>query len=258
MADIKASDSACHVKKRNIKSKGKIRERLVTPPVSHSDEESSASSDDESGHTIKRRRKNTSSITASSARNNSSNRDPPTTTFIADRNTPITNTNDATKQSNWFDEDSKEVSTKAVGPIKAPTNVRTITVMDFSPDVCKDYKQTGFCGFGDNCKFLHAREDYKQGWQLDREWENVTKGKRSLNGIVIASADRENGREESAYDKTDLITQQIVTQCGHYFCERCALTRYRKDPSCAACGAGTNGVFNSAKQLRKILDTRRQ
>ena len=51
-----------------------------------------------------------------------------------------------------------------VGPVKAaPTNVRAITITDFAPDVCKDYKQTGFCGFGDNCKFLHAREDYKQG-----------------------------------------------------------------------------------------------
>lgn len=39
------------------------------------------------------------------------------------------------------------------GPIKAgPDNVRTITVVDYQPDVCKDYKDTGFCGFGDTCK----------------------------------------------------------------------------------------------------------
>jgi hypothetical protein len=37
---------------------------------------------------------------------------------------------------------------KKVGPLKAPSNVRTITITDYSPDVCKDYKQTGFCGFG--------------------------------------------------------------------------------------------------------------
>jgi len=44
----------------------------------------------------------------------------------------------------------------------------------------------------------------------------------------------------------------IVTKCGHYFCEACALKRYRKDPSCAACGAGTGGVFNVAKKLNRF------
>lgn len=41
---------------------------------------------------------------------------------------------------------------------------------DYQPDICKDYKETGFCGFGDSCKFLHDRSDYKHGWQLEREW----------------------------------------------------------------------------------------
>lgn len=40
---------------------------------------------------------------------------------------------------------------KAFGPVKGgPGNVRTITVVDYQPDVCKDYKETGFCG----CKLL--------------------------------------------------------------------------------------------------------
>ena len=33
----------------------------------------------------------------------------------------------------------------------------------------KDYKETGFCGFGDSCKFIHDRSDYKMGWQIERE-----------------------------------------------------------------------------------------
>ncbi len=53
-------------------------------------------------------------------------------------------------------------------------------------------------------------------------------------------------------------TNPIVTKCGHYFCEACALQRYRKHPSCAACGAGTGGVFNGAKNLKKILDRKRE
>ena len=50
----------------------------------------------------------------------------------------------------------------------------------------------------------------------------------------------------------------IVTKCGHYFCEGCALGRYRKHPGCAACGAGTGGVFNGAKGLRRILERKRE
>ena len=52
--------------------------------------------------------------------------------------------------------------------------------------------------------------------------------------------------------------EPIVTRCGHYFCLPCALQRYRKDPSCAACGAGTSGVFNTAKILNKLLERKRE
>ena len=47
---------------------------------------------------------------------------------------------------------------------------------DYAPDICKDYKETGFCGFGDSCKFMHDRGDYKFGWQLEREQEQGTYG----------------------------------------------------------------------------------
>jgi hypothetical protein len=35
----------------------------------------------------------------------------------------------------------------------------------------KDWKETGFCGYGDACKFMHDRGDYKSGWQLEKEWD---------------------------------------------------------------------------------------
>ncbi|PHH64083.1 hypothetical protein CDD81_5076 [Ophiocordyceps australis] len=224
------------------------------------------------------------------------------TVHTANRDTPITTTNDATKQSNWYEQDD-QVSTAAgyllgstrqvakntqphgtykglasakpkttVGPIQAPTNVRTITVTDFAPDVCKDYKQTGFCGFGDNCKFLHSREDYKQGWQLDREWENVSKGRHKMGGTVVASARRDKPKDDDDDDEEAMLDnipfvciicresykEPIVTRCGHYFCEACALKRYRRDPTCAACGVGTNGVFNTAKRLKRLLTRKRE
>ena len=296
-------------KKRTAKSKSNFRKRAATPPAaSDSDSADYSSSEDESGRKIKRRKKNTGAITASSNNNAASAADFNPTIYLADRSATIKSSNDATKQSNWYDENATDAlssknllgntrvnpsegaegiykglanattfiqknpnaPTKVMGPIKAPTNIRTITVTDFAPDVCKDYKQTGFCGFGDNCKFLHAREDYKQGWQLDKEWENVTKGKK-VAGTKVASANRNAEEEGSGDDDAALegipfaciickekYKDPIQTKCGHYFCESCALKRYKRDPSCAACGAGTGGVFNGAKGLKKLLDRKRE
>lgn len=299
-------------KKRSAKSN--FRKRAATPPPA-SDSSDYSSSEDESGRRIKRRKKNTGVVTASSRNNvNGANPDLSATKYEAERNTTIKSSNDATKASNWYDENATDAlssknllgstrpnaavsgeagdgtykglanSTKfiqknpnapnrVVGPVKAPTNIRTVTTTDFAPDVCKDYKQTGFCGFGDSCKFLHAREDYKQGWQLDKEWENVTKGKKVTGGTKIASADRNKAAEGGESDEDDAMLENIpfaciickekykdpiITRCGHYFCESCALKRYRKDPSCAACGAGTGGVFNVARGLKKLLERKRE
>lgn len=126
---------------------------------------------------------------------------------------------------------------------------------------------------GDNCKYLHSREDVKMGWQLDKEWDIATKGKQHLAGTVIANANRDkpdaatgdDAEEEAMLEKIPFkciicegdYREPVITRCGHYFCEPCALKRYRKDPSCAACGAGTNGVFNSAKKLKKLLEKKK-
>lgn len=99
------------------------------------------------------------------------------------------------------------------GPIRAPEHLRATVRWDYQPDICKDYKETGFCGFGgvydictiktscrelniltpnenilfflsfllllDSCKFLHDRSDYKHGWQIERELEE---GRYGANG----------------------------------------------------------------------------
>ncbi|KAI9766040.1 MAG: RNA-splicing factor, partial [Candelina submexicana] len=89
---------------------------------------------------------------------------------------------------------------------------------------------------------------------------------------VVASANR-SGKAGEDDDDDDALLENIpfacvickkpyknpiVTKCGHYFCEACALQRYRKNPSCAICGAGTGGVFNGAKNLRRLLDKKRE
>jgi len=298
-------------KKRSVKTKSTIRKRAAATPPPASDSESGfTSSEDDEGRQIKRRRKNAGVVVSSSEQQHTP-RDAGRATAVTPVAVP-TNKDDATKASNWYDEDatgkksSSERNTKMagasrepaapdgtyrgvanypsfvqknpdraskqIGPVKSSTNVRTITVTDFAPDVCKDYKQTGFCGFGDSCKFLHAREDYKQGWELDREWEINTKGKK-IAGRTVASANRNGPTSAQDEDDEDVLlesipfaciickrpyTNPVVTKCGHYFCESCALQRYRKDPSCAACGTGTGGVFNVAKKLNRLLDRKRE
>ncbi|POS84584.1 hypothetical protein EPUL_001869 [Erysiphe pulchra] len=290
------------------RGRSKYRKQIVKESSS-SDSDSENGSDGETDIKRKRLKRNQGAITASIKSNSSLMTDIEPTVYIAERNDTIKSSNDATKSINWYDEhDVNNLSAKdllgstrknlssesnglykglanqtkfivrnenapkrVVGPIKAPTNLRTVTVTDFAPDVCKDYKQTGFCGFGDSCKYLHAREDYKHGWQLDREWENVTKGKKFKAGTTVASVDRKVDDEESEDDETTLenipfacilckekYRNPVVTKCRHYFCESCALKRYKKYQSCAACGASTGGVFNVAKNLKKLLERKRE
>lgn len=113
-----------------------------------------------------------------------------------------------------------------------------------------------FCSFGDSCKFLPARESYTQGWELDKDWEKVEDMGKKGGKVVQRLAEAEDSEEEDAALEgipfaciicKKHYTSPIVTKCGHYFCEACALQRYRRDPGCAACGAGTGGVFNGAK-----------
>ncbi|KAF4553471.1 Pre-mRNA-splicing factor cwc24-like protein [Elsinoe fawcettii] len=275
------------------------RKRPATPPP-ESDSDSEYSSEEENGVRVKRRRiggvtvKATTSRGAHDLSKNSA--------FAGDRSATIKDMDDATRTAHWqeldgpkttstrdqtddargtykgaanyqsYIEKNPDAKPKLAGPVKAATNIRTITVTDFAPDVCKDYKQTGFCGFGDSCKFLHAREDYKQGWQLDKEWESVTKGKK-LEGTVVGSANKNGkaGEEEDEESMLDNIPfaciicrepykNPVVTKCKHYFCEACALKRHKSKggKGCAACGSDTGGTFSVAKNLRKLLDKKRE
>lgn len=72
---------------------------------------------------------------------------------------------------------AKNKYTGLYGPVRGTgTNVRMTLRVDYDPCICKDYKETGYCGFGDTCIFLHDRSDYKSGWQIEQEY--ATKKKR--------------------------------------------------------------------------------
>lgn len=137
------------------------------------------------------------------------------------------------------------------GPIRAPAHLRATVRWDYQPDICKDYKETGFCGFGDSCKFLHDRSDYKHGWQLEQD----AGGSHGCD----SDGDGDDSKYEIHSDDEDLpfkcficresFVDPIMTKCKHYFCEKCALNHYKKSTRCYVCSVQTNGVFNPAKEL---------
>ncbi|XP_063815593.1 E3 ubiquitin-protein ligase RNF113A isoform X2 [Pseudophryne corroboree] len=133
------------------------------------------------------------------------------------------------------------------GPIRAPEHLRATVRWDYQPDICKDYKETGFCGFGDSCKFLHDRSDYKHGWQLERELEEGRYGANDEENYEVSSD--EESLPFKCFICRDFFKNPIITKCKHYFCESCALQHYRKSKRCYVCNTQTNGVFNPAKDL---------
>ncbi|KAJ1958101.1 RNA-splicing factor [Linderina pennispora] len=150
---------------------------------------------------------------------------------------------------------------KKTGPFKAPTNVRSTSVFDYQPNVCKDYKETGFCGYGDSCVFLHDRGTYKTGWQLEKEFEESQQGVQRDNEKLwkVDASDDEADKKEEELPFACLICRKpfvkpVGTKCGHYFCEKCALSNYRKTPKCFACGAATGGAFRRAKNIEARLE----
>ena len=140
----------------------------------------------------------------------------------------------------------------ATGPQRAPANIRATVRWDYEPAICKDYKETGFCGFGDSCKFMHDRSDYKFGWQLEREMEDGTYGGDDDENYEISSDDED--LPFKCYLCKESFKDPVVTKCKHYFCEKCAIDHYRKSQRCSACGKNTGGVFNPAKEIIKKLN----
>lgn len=157
-----------------------------------------------------------------------------------------------------------EKSKKPFGPLSAPSHLRTSVRVDYQPDVCKDYKETGYCGFGDSCKFLHDRSDYKAGWQLDREWAEKEKLKtdKVINGKGSSAEDK--GSTENELDDDGLpfacfvcrenFKMPVMSLCAHYFCEECILKHMDKSSLCPICAKPLRGTLNPAPKLRKRLE----
>ena len=133
---------------------------------------------------------------------------------------------------------SRNKITGTQGPIRAPAFLRATARFDYQPNVCKDYKETGTCGYGDSCIFMHDRTDYKSGWQLEQDWnkEQAAKKKRLEDALVnftettkpvdgnAGESTEDNGEEElplpfACFICRDSFKNPVVTNCGHYFVE---------------------------------------
>lgn len=142
-----------------------------------------------------------------------------------------------------------------VGPVRQAANVRSISRIDYQPDVCKDWKETGFCGYGDACKFMHDRGDYKLGWQLDKEWDEQQKRKRQGGGD--AEEDYTIKEDDEDLPFACFICRQefthecspVVTTCKHYFCEACAFAHFKRTGRCGCCQKRSDGVFRPAPEV---------
>jgi RING finger protein 113A len=143
------------------------------------------------------------------------------------------------------------------GPLRAPTNVRAICRFDYQMDICKDYFETGYCGFGDSCIFMHTRENYTTGWKQEQDWNERQKKRQARLAAGRdpdvetddEGAEQEEGMPHACHICRGSFKDPVVTKCGHYFCERCILKRGETDGTCSICGKPTHGVFNKATKL---------
>ncbi|KAM7535118.1 hypothetical protein Aperf_G00000094516 [Anoplocephala perfoliata] len=139
------------------------------------------------------------------------------------------------------------------GPMRAPAHLRATVRWDYQPDICKDYKETGFCSFGDSCKFLHDRSDYKHGWQLEQEYAEGFYGVEGSDNRYEIKSDVDEDADEHLPLKCIIcrgdFKDPVVTNCKHYFCSSCAIKRLKKTTRCYACTEDTKGVFKMARDL---------
>lgn len=152
------------------------------------------------------------------------------------------------------------------GPLRRPQFFRSTVRVDYQPDICKDYKETGYCGYGDTCIYLHDRGDYKKGWQIEKEWEIAKKrDERRRRGEDVGDDEDDKGKTDKEEDDLPfacLICRKeftleegvVVTSCTHYFHRNCAIRRFQSGKrKCFVCKKTTGGIFNTAKNLEDRL-----
>ncbi len=154
------------------------------------------------------------------------------------------------------------------GPMRQSNTIAAISSYDYQPDVCKDYRDSGRCRWGDNCKFLHDRGGYKSGAQMERDWNAKQKEKQALlaKGLTTSGSAETSGGPSNPHGYPSAcpvceqpFTDPVVTSCNHYSCEACALKHFREaQGKCPVCKGLTHGIFNAPPaSMKKYVDALR-
>mmetsp|Transcript_34720 Transcript_34720/g.40173 ORF Transcript_34720/g.40173 Transcript_34720/m.40173 type:complete len:280 (-) Transcript_34720:453-1292(-) len=97
-----------------------------------------------------------------------------------------------------------------LGPTKQNNYTKTTSRIDYNPELCKDYFETGHCAFGDTCIFIHDRTDYANGHQLEKDWnDKQRKLHRKLMGKKYGIAsDDESDQEDNISTKLEEVDNE--------------------------------------------------
>lgn len=122
--------------------------------------------------------------------------------------------------------------------------------IDYGQDICKDYYETGFCGFGDSCKFIHTRLEQKSTWELEREFIKLQNEKLNSTSSVDVDVDvkKEMESKKIVERKCSLCLREppnipfLLAPCNHLFCEDCYMMDMDEENiSCPDCGFDLTG-----------------
>ena len=147
------------------------------------------------------------------------------------------------------EEIERQIKNKPSGFVKPISkNMKTVTVTDYQPDICKDFQKTGYCGYGDSCKFLHSRDDFAGGWKLNTDWQvDGSKEKELLDDLISEEIPFKCVVCEGEYKNP------VKTKCNHYFCSSCFMNKMKTSTKCPVCGKETEGVAKMATNLKNLL-----
>jgi RING finger protein 113A len=135
-------------------------------------------------------------------------------------------------------------STPTLGP-QRPTNQsanqqKFNVRFDYKADRCKDFKDTGYCGFGDSCIFLHDRSEYKTSWELDAEYEAQQAAKQAISEKPV-----DYGIVCYICKKNKMDQPKLLPECGHRFCGECIISQLKMKLKCPNCKKSVIGTLKT-------------
>ncbi|BBN67710.1 zinc finger CCCH-type/C3HC4-type RING finger family protein [Prunus dulcis] len=134
------------------------------------------------------------------------------------------------------------------GPLRASAHIRATTRFDYQPDICKDYKETSYCGYRDSCKFMHDRGDYKSGWQMEREWDEAEEIRKRWVRMMWTRLTKMMRMMGMARCRLHVSFKHFLTSICFFHSQH-----HSKNKKRFVCEKPTLGIFNTAHEIRKRM-----